>query len=215
MKMKKYLILVIVSLSILIVLWLGRLITGETGLSAKEKKNDSNLTALQKLALSAKRVWPDGAELLQGLEGVFVSVVFIQPKAEKYGLTKKALQTDTKLQLRQYGIKVLTKEEFVSTPEGPCLFINVNVDIREEIPTAAAVIRVELREAVLLLREPTRIYYSASTWQRDSVLLVGLDRIKYIRESVKDLVNDFIYDYLAANPKEQSTTEKDKKPKDD
>lgn len=211
MKMKKYLILVIVSFSILIFLWPAQQITGETDLSAKEKKTDSNLTALEKLALSYKMVVANKKEVLQGLQGVYVLVESIEPEAEKYGLTKKTLQTDTELQLRQYGIKVLNLEEWQSTPGRPCLCINVNVLIEEE-PIAAAAISVDLWEAVLLLREPKRICMGARTWHRGCVSSVGLLRIKDIRESVKDRVNEFINDYLAANPKEQPITEKNKKP---
>lgn len=202
MKAKKYCILVIVSFSILIVLWPAQQITGETDLSAKDKETVSNLTPIQKLALSTKRVVADEKEVLQGLEGVHVFVEPIEPEVEKYGLTKIVIQTDTELQLRQYGIKVLTKEEWLSAPGMPLLYINVNIDIREERPVAPAVIRVELKENVLLLREPKRTYYGAVTWHRNEVVLVGLLRIKDLRGYVKDFVNEFTNDYLAANPKE-------------
>lgn len=215
MKTKKYWILVIVSFSILIVLLSAQQITGETGLSAKDKKTDSNLTALRKSGLLDKLIRPDKKEFLQGLEGVRVLVEGMQPGVEKYGLTRKALQTDTELQLRQYGIKVLTFEERVSTPGMPELYINVNVLIKEDLPLAAAAISVELRENVLLLREPKRICFGASTWSRGQVARVGLLKIKELKKIVKGYVNEFINDYLAANPKEQSTTEKDKKPKGD
>ncbi len=202
MKAKKYWILVIVSFSILIVLWPAQQITGETDKSAKDKKTDSNLTALQKSALSYKAILADEKEILQGLEGVSVSVESIEPEVKKYGLTRQALQTDTELQLRQYGIKVLTREEHLSMPGMQYLYINVNVVIDEGDLTIAAAIRVELLESVLLLREPKRICMGATTWRRDSVVLVGLRGIKDMREVVKDLVNEFINDYLAANPKE-------------
>ena len=208
MKAKKYWILVIVSFSILIVLFPAQQITGETDQSAKDKKNDSNLTYPQQLEGFYKRVPPDGKEVLQGLEGVFVLVRDIRQEAEKYGLTKKALQTDTELQLRRYGIKVLTLEECVSTPGQPFLCINVILSLEEGVPLAGAAINVELRETVLLLREPKRICYSVSTWSKTGVWGVGLSRIKDLRESVKDLVNEFINDYLAANPKESEAKRK-------
>lgn len=202
MKAKKYWILVIVSFSILIVLWPAQQITGETDLSAKDKENDSNLTALYKLALSAEGIEVDRKEILQGLEGVWVLVATIEPEVEKYGLTKKALQTDTELQLRQYGIKVLTREESLLTPGQPCLFVTVSVITREDIPTASVGITVELRETVLLLREPTRICIGASTWRRGGVVSVGVSKIKKIRGNVKDFVDRFINEYFAVNPKE-------------
>lgn len=215
MKMKKYLILAIVSFSILIVLWPSQQITGETGQSAKDKENDSNLTALHKSALSAKLVWANRKEVLQGLEGVHVLVNPIEPGVEEYGLTEKALQTDTELQLRQYGIKVLTKEECGSTPGTPFLYIEAKVIMREEVPVAAASIVVQLRENVPLLRKPARFCIGASTWQRGVAVLVGLDEIKDLKGYVKDFVDEFINDYLAANPKESPVKEEEEKPKDD
>lgn len=220
MKTKKYWIWVIVSFSILVVLWPALQITGETGLSAKEKETYSNLTALYKSASSAEPAWANKKEVLQGLQGVRVLVGDIKPEVEKYGLTEKSLQTDTELQLRLYGIKVFTLEERLSTPGLPILGINVNVVIDEEDLTAAVVINVELRENVLLLRDPPRICLAACTWNRASVLTGGVKRIKDLREDVKDFVNEFINDYLAANPKDHSTKKKGsifddlKKPKD-
>ena len=233
MKAKKYWILVIVSFSILIVLWPAQQITGETGLSAKEKKgvrrlipgrldfndlipkvpteSDSNLIAIRKLAASAKPVWVSEKEVLQGLEGVHVLVGDIKPEVEKYGLTKKALQTDTELQLRQYGIKVLTEEEWRSTQGQPWLCINVIVSMEEEVLLAGAAINVELRENVLLLREPATLCFAATTWSKTGVWGVGLGRIKDLRGSVKDFVSEFINDYLAANPKESEAKSKNNK----
>jgi len=221
--MKKYRIFAILSLSILIALWPAQEITGETGASAKE--NDNNLTGREKSPSSnIKLLWKnwlknlagrensassnivviaDENEVLQGLEGVCVAVSDIEPEVEKYGLTKQNLETDTELQLRQYGIKVLTKKkEWLSTPGIPLLGISVGVVRVEDKPATAAEIRVQLRETVLLLREPKRICMVACTWQRGGVVHVGLDRIKDIRGIVKDFVNMFINDYLAANPKE-------------
>ena len=78
MKTKKYWILVIVPFSILIVLWLAQQITVETNLSAKDKKTDSNLTPLQKLALSAKRVRSDKKEILQELRDTLFEVYHLK-----------------------------------------------------------------------------------------------------------------------------------------
>jgi len=208
MKAKKYWILVIVSFSILIVLWPAQQITGETDLSAKDEGPFSNLMALEKLASSCKRVTVNDKEILQGLEGVYVWVGDIHPMAEKYGLRGRDLQTDTELQLRQYGIKVLTAKELASTPGVPFLRIEVSVVIGGEGPFAATAIRVGLVESVLLLREPKRICLGACTWQRGYMWRVASPRMNTIREYVKDFVNQFINDYLAANPKETKAKSK-------
>ena len=95
-------------------------------------------------------VMASGKEVLQGMEGVFVLVSSIEPEIEKYGLTSQGLKTDTELQLRQYGIKVLTREERLSTPGAPCLYVNVYVSTTEEIPFFGVAMDVELCESVIL-----------------------------------------------------------------
>jgi len=42
---------------------------------------------------------------LKSLRGVTVFVEFLHPEAEKYGLTRKAIQTDSELRLRQMESK--------------------------------------------------------------------------------------------------------------
>ncbi len=241
MKTKKYWIWVIVSFSILVVVWPAGQITGKTGLSAKEKKTDNLLKDFRKSALStntkalladakevlegdiklhlksSEAVFADDKEVLQGLKGV---LVVVQVSGEEiYNLREQNVQTDTELQLRQYGVKVLTREEFKSTPLAPMLRIKVGVIIQEGSPMGAASMSVELREPVIILREPTRMCVWACTWQEGSVVSAGLYRIKEIRGFVKDFVNEFINDYLAANPKDGSIKTKgslldDFKPKD-
>jgi len=59
-------------------------------------------------ALRAPR---DEKEIMAGLEGVSVLVENVHAEAEKCGLTRQLLQTDTELRLRQHGITVFTDEE--------------------------------------------------------------------------------------------------------
>lgn len=218
---KRYWFWVIVSFSILVVVWPAGQITGktglcekekeiiksdelfsapgETGLSAKDKEDDSNLVTSEQLALSCKRVKVNNKEILRGLEGVYVWVGNINPLAERYGMTRKALRTDTELQLRQYGIKALTAKEIASTPGAPWLRIEMSIGIGGEGPFNVISMRVGLVESVLLLREPKRICLGACTWQRGGLVGIGGAGIMDIRGYVRDLVNAFINDYLAAN----------------
>jgi hypothetical protein len=80
---------------------------------------------------------------LRGLQGVNVIVESLTAEAEQLGLTREALQIDTELQLRQYGIKVLTREEWVKTPGSPFLYVNVTV--AGTVPIWAVSIKVQLR----------------------------------------------------------------------
>jgi hypothetical protein len=57
------------------------------------------------------RALSSGRDKLAGLECVEVLVEALHPCAEKYGLTRQLLHTDTELRLRMHGIKVGTKKQ--------------------------------------------------------------------------------------------------------
>lgn len=149
-------------------------------------------------------------DILAGLQGVRVVVDEIEPDEEKFGFNRQQFQTDVELRLRQFGIKVLTLEERLLTLGTPYLYINVISIIPEGIPLAAVKVSVELKENVLLERNPT-ILTNAATWHTGGVATVGLDNISQIREVVIKFVDEFINDYLAANPKEQTPQQKTEK----
>lgn len=147
-------------------------------------------------------------ETLRGLQGIGVIVDMVRPEAEQLGLTREALQTDTDLQLRQYGIKVVSFLEMFTTPGVPVLYINANVKVRpgEIDPILAVSIVVQLKQGVSLDRDPT-IHCKAPTWESAAVATVGRANIRQVRDAVKDLVARFINDYLAVNPKQPAPTQ--------
>jgi hypothetical protein len=129
MKMKKYLILVVVSLIAIAGPAIGT--DGTQKPSIDEKKHRLSVLkgvfcaqTTQKFirALSPRKkviqeilsdIDLNRYTTLKWIEGVKVTVVELT-QAKRYGLTRQALQTDTELRLRQYGIKVMTTEEFQS-----------------------------------------------------------------------------------------------------
>ena len=157
-------------------------------------------------------------DTLKGLHGVEVVVELLRPEAEKYSLTREALQTDVELRLRQHGIRV--------NPGGPCLYINVNTLVDEQFGCAAVSVLVQLRQQAVLFFNP-KTNCNVPTWERSSVGLFGLSKLRTVRETVQDFVDVFINDYLAANPKQRPVEEpkepidftpieeNDKTPKDD
>ena len=310
MKMKKYLILVVVSLIAIVGPAIG---TGETQKpSIDEKKH--RLSVLKGVFCAQEtqkfiRALSPGKKVLQEIlsdiklsryttlnwiEGVKVTVKELT-QTKRYGLTRQALQTDTELRLRQYGIKVMTTEEFKSKdkelreerimeiakhggytrelidlldsgqyekafkkmkePEKsliesllneesdqlfmdsvleylmldikhykpsdpvigpPTLYINVLPLIFEERGMAVAYVSVELRSSyIILTRVSSRFLAEAVLWKRGSIISCGLDNISEIRDRVRDYVDEFINDYLAANPEHKPTKGESKKSKDD
>ena len=150
----------------------------------------------------------DKRGILAGLEGVGVIVEELGSKDRKYGLTKQAIQTDVELRLRKYGLRVFSSKERFQTVGMPFLYVNVNALIDEELGLTATTITVELHEEVMVLRDPAMVHVSATTWDGSFTLFGGTSKLKQVRQDVRDLVDEFINDYLAANPKETEAKSK-------
>ncbi len=151
----------------------------------------------------------EGKETLKGLKGFDVLVDYLDPDIEKDGLRRSSIQTDVELKLRLAGIKVLTLEESAKEPGSPYLYISVNSMKagRSETGLYAYNIAVELRQYVILLRDK-KIMCTATTWTTGGLIgTVGKKRVESIRDSIKDIIDIFINDYLAMNPKEKKSNE--------
>lgn len=166
-------------------------------------------------------------DTLRRIKGVCVLVTTI-PTEEEYGLLKtQVIQKDTELQLSQNGIRVLTREEFGKQlgafyrgdhkrMDTAILCVNVNPLIAEGESFAAVSVYLNVLQTDFLPRERNILYRGVVAWQSGRVWLCGLMRIKEIRESVKDVVDELIDDYIAANEKknqvEKDTTTKPDQP---
>jgi hypothetical protein len=144
-------------------------------------------------------------DTLRGLQGVRVLVKALEPEAERSGLTRQALQTDAELQLRQYGIDVLTEEACLKTPGTPWLYINVHVAGVSDLSLVSAVnIEVRFEQQVCLVRDPA-VRCVGATWHQSYTGRGPRRMLPEVRDRVKDLMALFINDYLAVNPKERKT----------
>ena len=141
-------------------------------------------------------------DTLRGMKGVKVVVEELAPGGERYGLTREAFQTDTELLLRQYGIKVLSPEEQVRTPGLPWLYVGVShAGIDADVSHVAVIMTVQLQQLAFLARDPNMMS-TATTWHTAQVVNVGRSNLRRIRDTTKDLVAEFINDYLAVNPRD-------------
>ncbi len=140
----------------------------------------------------------DEQKALVGLQGVRVSAEFVEPEAERLGLTKAQIQTDVELRLRKAGVRIITEEEWLKKPGG-FLYVAVDTQFREDPPIVVYSIRVEFKELVRPTRGGDTLL--ASTWLRGGMGSVGKSKIAMIRGALGDQVDQFINDYLAANPK--------------
>lgn len=135
---------------------------------------------------------------LIGLRGVNVLVADMNPQAEQLGLTKAEIQTDVELRLRKAGIRILTEKESAETPGVHYLIVRVNTDIKPGSALCAFNIRVLVRETVTL---ESGFSTDGTIWNTEALGSVETGNIRKIRDSVRARVDEFIFDYLAANPK--------------
>jgi hypothetical protein len=85
----------------------------------------------------------------------------------------------------------------------PTLYVNVNTSVFEEIGRASFSIQVRLEERAALYRDSTLCL--APIWEKGSVGGCSSSHLKeYVREGLRDYLDEFINDYLAANPKDRS-----------
>lgn len=142
-----------------------------------------------------------GRPTLRGLRGVKVSIDTFVAEAEQGGLTLNQLQTDVELRLRKAGIRVLSEQEWLKAPGMPAVYVLVTTH-KNKIGLHAFSIRVKLRQAVTLVRQPNSPPVLAGTYETNGYVgTIGSGRLRELREAVADEVDIFINDYLAENPK--------------
>jgi hypothetical protein len=141
---------------------------------------------------------------LGGLQGIGVVVEDLQPDAERDGLTKSQIKTDVELKLRQAGIRVLTIEESFKVPGSPYLYVNVNTSKNDVLygafSTYAFSLQVVLKQDVTLARD-SDLKVSATTWETHTLGTVAANNLQDTRRVLGDVIDRFINDYLAENPK--------------
>ncbi|MCC6543717.1 MAG: hypothetical protein IT392_04340 [Nitrospirae bacterium] len=140
-----------------------------------------------------------GLRSLRGLKGIRVVVEGLEPEAEKDGLIREQIRNDVELRLHKAGIKVYTKDEFPTATGIPSLDVNVTAKKHNETSLYYYNISVNLFQRVALIRDPD-INGFGTTWFTGWVGAVSSRRIRNVRVHINDCVDEFISDYLIANP---------------
>ncbi len=134
---------------------------------------------------------------LVGLEGVQVVIEGPGTEAERLGLSKNQIKADVERRLRKAGVRVLTNQEEVETPGTPHLYVKISTGINQTGILAYS-INVDLIEIVTRFTGETAF---ATVWEKGEAGSVGLNNINQIQPRIDNLIDKFINDYLAANPK--------------
>lgn len=134
--------------------------------------------------------------VLRGLKEVSVRVEDLGFRFERAGLTTDHLRTDAEFKLKRAGIKVQSEKE--SMRQGsPQLHIVIKV-LRTSSGDYAAHLRLELREAVGLVRHPGMEVF-ASTWTTGKFGVT--QSLSDVRKQEQTLLDVFMTEYRAANSK--------------
>ena len=137
---------------------------------------------------------------LAGLKGMSV-VVTVPAEAQRDGADSIQVRTDVELRLRQAGIAVHDEQPPVSKPaENASLFVNV-LAFKHSTGIYAFYLTVELRQDVMLIRNPP-VPLNPPTWSTGYLGVSGSDAFaRLVRDRLRDLTDQFLNAYLAANPK--------------
>lgn len=137
-------------------------------------------------------------QMLKNLSGVLVLVEPFDENNSRAGFDEGVFQTDVELKLRMAGIRVLTEAEQFDAPGMPSLLVQVAGLHTKPGEKATFVSRVQLLEAVRLVRDPS-VSTIAETWSSE---WLGRGDVPHIRERIKDHTDQFINAWLSVNPKE-------------
>lgn len=136
--------------------------------------------------------------VFQGLAGVHVVVEDLPQPFVQAGLSSEQVKVDVELQLRRNGVTVLSREEVLLTKGSPYLYVTLNGGPVSDLPLFQYNPRVELRERVLLVRDPAQSVV-ACTWSLGGTGSVGKGKVQSIRDDFRDIVDRFSNKWLAFN----------------
>lgn len=140
-------------------------------------------------------------ETLKGIKGVYVLVEELQPNikklSERFTVGKDQLQGAVELRLKQAGIRVLKKDEWIKTPGRPIFYVNVNTHARERYRWAYD-IRVELQQIASM--EANQVKALISSWSTNITGTLSAGTLSILKDETLALTDIFIKAFFAANP---------------
>ena len=129
---------------------------------------------------------------LSGLTGVYLVFANPSPGAQREGPADQTLRAEAESKLQGAGIRLLSEAQWSSTSGSPALHVVVSVT---KIPLGiyAFVVNVELQQEIA----PRTL---AVTWRTHRVGVLRAARLPDVRGIVRDRIDQFVTDFLAANP---------------
>ena len=144
-------------------------------------------------------------ETMKGLTGFYILIEELNPNIAKYASVQKnnistqTLKSQVENRLRAAGIRVLSWDEMMKTPERPMLYVAVNTHEYEKFWYAYD-IRVEVRQLVTLVSQPGKPI-SGCTWSVNMIGVMNIGQLQTLYDNLGVLLDRFIQAYMAVNRK--------------
>jgi hypothetical protein len=138
-------------------------------------------------------------ETLKGLTGFYVLIEELNPNITKYAgvqknqISTQALKNHVENRLRAAGIRVLSWDEMMKTPERPMLYIRVNTHEYEKFWYAYD-IRVDVRQLVTLASRPGKPIIG-STWAVNMTGVMNIGQLQTLYDNIGLLLERFVEAY--------------------
>jgi len=135
---------------------------------------------------------------LKGLKGVFLVIDPLSTDLEKRDVSRDELHRRLVVKLRDAGIGILSVKNASTTPGQPIL--QLKIASVKNTTGHGLLIQLWMNEKVMFERDRNRIVHGI-TWIQTTIAFDGELQSRRIYDSVDEVLNEFINDYLAANPK--------------
>ena len=136
---------------------------------------------------------------LSGIESILVVVEDVTPDARELGLTPEVLENDVKAKLKDAGIRVVSREEWLKLPGSPYLYLQTSVVKVGRAGTYAFTVAASVLQDVYLKRDPALDLAEATTWSVGSHGHTDRRNRDFVRVAVGDMVDLFLGAYREAN----------------
>jgi hypothetical protein len=142
-------------------------------------------------------------ETLKGLAGFYVLIEELNPNIAKYAnvqknqITTQTLKIQVENRLRAAGIRILSWDEMMKTPERPILYISVNTHEYEKFWYAYNIL-VEVRQLVSLASQPGKAI-SGSTWSLNMTGVMNIGQLRTLYDNLGLLLTGFVEAHKKVN----------------
>ena len=148
------------------------------------------------LPISSRQL--DGNQIaLRGLRGVVPVVVIEDGSPLPRMIPEATLKTEVELRLRREGLNIGSTSQFKEVPKPPMLMISlVGLESNDSILFA---VTIQLYEVATVQR--TGSQQGVCTWDDSQMGIIRGDSTQPLREALRNVLDRFINDWLAANPR--------------